>query len=93
MPIICRYQDNLPIFCTQGVSRSDWSTLCKFISDESALKVIFFDHAHDFFAMVTLFSAKPPKVDLVEVNLRWQEDDEVVLAWQKGMRWISKTLY
>ncbi|KAF9699643.1 hypothetical protein EKO04_002684 [Ascochyta lentis] len=92
MPIVCHYEDNIPILSTQGVSKSEWSKLCKFVSDESVLKVIFFDHAQDFLARVTSVGAKPPKVDLYQVRFRWQEDDEIALVWKKGMQWISEIL-
>lgn len=90
MPIICHYEDNVPTLTTQGVSRSDWSRLCKFVSDESVLKVIFFDRSHDFLARVTSTDAKPPKHDLYQVKFCWQETNEVALAWKKGMQWISE---
>jgi hypothetical protein len=92
MPIVCVYEDNVPVLTTQGVSKSEWSALCKLISDESVLKVIFFDHAEDFLARITATGAKPPKVDLYQIKFRWQEDDEVARAWKRGVQWISGML-
>lgn len=92
MPIVCHYEDNVPILSTQGVSKSEWSTLCKFVSDESVLKVIFFDHKHDFLARVTPKDAKSPKLDLYQIKFRWQENNEVTLALKKGFQWISDIL-
>lgn len=92
MPIICHYEDNLPVLSTRGVSKSEWSAFCKLISDESVLKVIFFDEEKDFLARITDKSAKSPKVDLYQIKFNWQEDDEVALAFKKGMKWISGIL-
>ncbi|KAF2622094.1 hypothetical protein BU25DRAFT_452339 [Macroventuria anomochaeta] len=92
MPIVCHYEENVPILSTRSVSKSEWSTLCKLISDESVLRVIFFDQAHDFLARITSVGAKPPKVDLYQVKFRWQDDDEVALALRKGIKWISEIL-
>lgn len=92
MPIVCHYEDNLPILSTRGVSKSEWSALCKMISDEGVLKVILFDQEHDFLARITSTGAKPPKVDLYQIKFRWQEDDEVALALKKGIKWISSIL-
>ncbi|KAJ4352947.1 hypothetical protein N0V95_003800 [Ascochyta clinopodiicola] len=92
MPIVCHYEDNIPILSTHGVSKSEWSKLCNFVLDESVLKVIFFDRAHDFLARVTSVDAKAPKLDLYQVKFRWQEDDEVALVWRKGIQWISEIL-
>jgi len=92
MPIVCHYEDNVLVISTRGVSKSEWSTFCKLISDESVLKVIFFDEEKDFLARITTKSAKPPKVDLYQVKFHWQEDDEVTLAIKKGLKWISGIL-
>lgn len=92
MPVICHYENNVPILTTQGVSKSDWATLCKFVSDDSVLKVIFFDRSHDFLARVTSTGVKAPKSDMYHIKFRWQETDEVALAWKKGMQWISEIL-
>lgn len=92
MPTICHYEDNVPVLSTQGVSKSDWLRLCKFVSDENVLKVIFFDDSHDFLARITSVGAKSPKADLYQVKFRWQEDDEVALAWKKGIQWITEIL-
>ncbi|KAJ4325849.1 hypothetical protein N0V94_000411 [Neodidymelliopsis sp. IMI 364377] len=92
IPVVCRYEDNVPTFFTLGVSKSSWMTLCKFVSGGRVLKVIFFDDAHDFLARVTLADTEPPKTDLVEVKFHWQEDDEMVLAWKKSIQWISEIL-
>lgn len=93
MPLVCRYEDNQPAFCTQGVSKSDWTTFCKFISDERVLKVVFFDRKHSFLASVTSVGDRPPKKgEYVEVNFSWQEDDQMVLAWKKSKQWISNVL-
>lgn len=92
MPIVCHYEDNVPVLSTRGVSKSEWSTFCKLITDESVLKVIFSDHANDFIGRITSVGAKPPKVDLYQVKFHWQEDDEVTLALKKGIKWISSIL-
>ncbi|KZM27254.1 uncharacterized protein EKO05_0001837 [Ascochyta rabiei] len=92
MPVVCHYEENIPTLSTQGVSKSEWSKLCNFVSDESVLKVIFFDRAHDFLARVTSVGAKPPKADLYQVKFRWREDDEIALVWRKGIQWISEML-
>lgn len=92
MPIACHYEDNIAVLSTRGVSKSEWSAFCKLVSDESALKVIFFDQDHDFLARITASGAKPPKNDLYQIRFHWQDDDEVTLALRKGIKWISGIL-
>lgn len=92
MPITCHYEDNRPVLSTRGVSKSEWATLCKLVTDESVLKVIFFDDSHDFLARVTPVGAKPPKLDMYQVKFRWQEDDEVALVLKKSIKWITEIL-
>lgn len=92
MPIVCHYEDNVLILSTRGVSKSEWSALCKLVSDESVLKVILFDQERDHLARITSAGAKSPKIDLYQVKFRWQEDDEVALALRKGIKWISSIL-
>ncbi|KAF3040052.1 hypothetical protein E8E12_001948 [Didymella heteroderae] len=92
MPIVCHYEDNVPILATRGVTKSEWAALCKLISDENVLKVILFDQERDILARITSTGAKPPKVDLYQIKFRWQEDDEVAIALKKGMKWISSIL-
>ena len=29
LPVVCRYDDNIAILSTRGVSKSEWSTFCK----------------------------------------------------------------
>ncbi|KAF1925367.1 uncharacterized protein M421DRAFT_70295 [Didymella exigua CBS 183.55] len=92
MPIVCQYENNVPILATRGVSKSEWSTLCKLISDESVLKVILFDQERDILARITSTGAKPPNVDLYQLKFCWQEDDEIAIALKKGIKWISSIL-
>lgn len=92
MPIVCHYEDNVAILSTRGVSKSEWSAFTKLVSDESVLKVIFFDEDRDFLARITPSNAKSPKNDLYQIKFRWQNDDEVTLALKKGMKWISGIL-
>lgn len=92
MPIICHYEDNVLVLSTRGVSKSEWAAFSKLISDESVLKVIFFDEEKDFLARITTKSAKPPKIDLYQIKFQWQDDDEVAQAFRKGMKWISGIL-
>ncbi|KAH6638419.1 hypothetical protein C7974DRAFT_160340 [Boeremia exigua] len=92
MPIVCHYEDNLPVLTTRGVSKSEWLAFCKLVSDESVLKVIFFDEDKDFLARIGAVGVKPPKTDLYQVKFHWQEDDEVTLVLKKGMKWIAGIL-
>lgn len=92
IPLTCHYEDNRPVLSTRNVSKSEWATLCKLVSDESVLKVIIFDEAHDFLARITPVGAKPPKVDMYQVKLRWQEDDEFALVLRKSIKWITEIL-
>ena len=89
VPVLCRYENNVPVLETKNVEKSEWELLCSIVQSEGRVKVIFDDGNKDHLGKLGVPGGEKPRDGGVEMVLRWKEGEGVL---GRGVRWLRGKL-
>lgn len=91
LPILCRYEDNLPSLSTR-TDKEQWKLFCNIVASQGVMKIILYDGVRDHLAKITVFGAAPPSDGGVKMKFVWKEMDDAMILLENSVKWLKKKM-
>ena len=82
----------MPSLVTHKVSQDKWLDLCNLVTEEKVLKIAFSDGSSEYPGRIAKPDIQAFKHDRVELEFRWQENDDARTVLRESVSWIKAKL-
>lgn len=89
--VTCYYESNVPVLVATEIDKAEWELLCHIVHEQGSVKAIFEDGEREYLAELGTPGRPKPRDGGVEVRVWWKED-EVMVLWEKGIKWVREKL-
>ena len=92
LPLLCRYENNVPVLETKDVEKAEWELLCSIVESEGRVRVILDDGNKEYLGKLGVLGGEKPRDGGVEVVVRWREGEDVRRVLGRGVEWLRGKL-
>lgn len=91
IPVLCRYEDNLPILSTR-IEKDQWKLFCNMVASQGVVKIIMYDGTRDHLTKVTVSGAASLGDGGVEMRFVWKEMDDAMILLENSVKWLERKM-